>query len=155
MIPDVPDGPPERGFLAVARPLAAPACERLAAGAREIAGRGNAPFDPATAVPLLWPAIEGRLLTMLGRTLVVELHLARNHGALEGATPEERFQSYLGFLRDPGIALDILRDYPALAQQIAVALDLWVESSLEFLSRLAADASALRRHSRRIAIWGG
>jgi len=140
----MPDAAASAAFLEAVRPLAERARRRLEEAAREIAGSGSVPFDPAEAVSLLWPAVEGRLLTMLARTLVLELHVARAEGRLEGATPEERFQSFARALRDPGFILGLWWEYPVLARQIAAALDRWVATGREFLSHLAADGPALR-----------
>jgi type 2 lantibiotic biosynthesis protein LanM len=143
--PGMPDGAASGAFLEVVRPLAERARRRLEEAAREIAGTGaGAPFDPAEAVPLLWPAVEGTLLTMLSRTLVLELHVARVEKRLAGVTPEERFQSFARALRDPGFALGLLQEYPVLARQIAAVLDRWVLASREFLAHLAADGPLLR-----------
>ena len=142
--PGRPDAAAAGAFLEIIRPLAERARRRLEAAAREIAGAGSAPpFDPAEAVALLWPAVEGPLLTMLSRTLVLELHVARVHRQLAGATPEERFQSFARALRDPAFALGLLREYPVLARQLAAALDRWVEAGRELLAHLAADGPAL------------
>ena len=142
--PEMPDRGTAAAFLDAVRPLVQRAHHRLETAAREIAGTGEVLFDPAEAVSLLWPAVEGTLLTMLARTLVLELHVARVHGRLQGETSEERFQSFAGMLRDPGFMLGLLREYPVLARRVVGTLDLWVEASRELLAHLAADGPVLR-----------
>lgn len=144
IVPGALEGAASRAFLEMIRPLTDRARERLEEHAREIAGGRAAPFDPAEVTLLLWPAMEGPLVTMLSRTLVLELHVARVEGRLEGAAPEERFQSFARALRDPRFALAILQEYPVLARQIVTFLDRWVESSRELLEHLCAEAPALR-----------
>jgi type 2 lantibiotic biosynthesis protein LanM len=139
-----PETEAPRAFLEAIRPLAERARQRLAEAAREIAASGDAPFDPAQAVPLLWPAVEGTLLAMLARTLVLELHVARVKSRLSGETPEERFQSFARSLQDPAFSLGLLREYPVLARQAVTTLDHWAEAGREFLAHLQADAPALR-----------
>jgi type 2 lantibiotic biosynthesis protein LanM len=141
---DSPDEAASRAFLDMILPLSEHACKRLEEAARELAREGGAPFDPAHVVRLLWPAVEGLLLAMLGRTLVLELHVARVQGDLHGNAPEDRFESFARRLRDPGVALGLLREYPVLARQIVTCLDRWVEASRELLERLQADLPAIR-----------
>ena len=139
-----PDEAASRAFLDTIRPLSERAWERLEETARELAREGEVPFDPAHVVSLLWPAVEGQLLAMLGRTLVLELHVTRVQGGLQGDTPEERFGSFARRLRDPRFALGLLEEYPVLARQIVTCLDRWVDASRELLERLSADLRAIR-----------
>lgn len=81
---------------------------------------------------------------MLGRTLVLELHVARLQGLLEGETPEERFQSFSSRLRQRDVALSILQEYPVLARQLIISIDAWVDTSLELLHRLSRDWDTIR-----------
>ncbi|RIK58271.1 MAG: type 2 lantipeptide synthetase LanM [Chloroflexi bacterium] len=136
----------EFGFLELVQPLIDQACDRLQAGVAALAGRGGAlPFDPATVEDLLLMNLPDPLLMRLSRTLVLELHVARLQGLLQGDTPEARFDSFVERLRRPDVALAILAEYPILARQVALCLDQWVTVSLEFLARLCADWDAIRR----------
>ncbi len=54
------------------------------------------PFDPQTVESLLFAPLAGKLVRTLNRTMVLELHVARLQGLLEGDTPEERFQASCG-----------------------------------------------------------
>ena len=107
---------------------------------REIAG----PFIVDDHVEeVLLTNVERQLLHMLIPTLVLELNVARVRGLLEGETHEQRFDSFVTRLRQPDIALTLLREYPALARQVVICLDHWVTFSHEFLRHLAEDWSAL------------
>jgi type 2 lantibiotic biosynthesis protein LanM len=143
-LPSDPDTS-ERALLVVLEPLIEQAREKLARGARGIAARSERPlFDPASIGTLLDEKLPRRLFSMLARCMALELHTASSHGALSGDTPAERFRSFVEYLADPDGALDFLGAYPVLARQISICLDQWVESSLEFLDRLVADADAIR-----------
>jgi type 2 lantibiotic biosynthesis protein LanM len=143
--PELPLESPSMGFLDSVRPLLDRAYSRLLAGLRELAARHpGAPFEADTAGPLLTTRLPALLLLLLGRTMALELQLARQQGKLTGETPEERFQSFVESLREPEAALGILRQYPVLARGVVETLDRWVAVSLELLGRLAADWSEIR-----------
>src|SRR5207247_6913606 len=84
------------------------------------------------------------LVQMVSRTLVLEMHVARLQGELEGDTADARFRSFVERLRDPEAAVALLEEYPVLARQLAIAVDQWVETNLELLQRLGADWPAIR-----------
>jgi type 2 lantibiotic biosynthesis protein LanM len=144
-LPSKLHGSSQARFLEVVRPLLDTAYSDLTAGLDEMARRlDSLPFDPATAGPLLAANLPLAIIHLLTRTLVLELHLAGHAGQLAGETPEERFQSFVESLRDPDVALGLLRQYPVLARQIVETTTRWVEYSLEILGHLAADAAGLR-----------
>src|SRR5581483_8641656 len=80
-----------------------------------------------------------RLLAVLGRTLVLELQVARWQGLLAGDTPTARFRSFVERLRRPEVAQGLLGEYPVLADQVTICLDNWVACGLQFVRDLAAD----------------
>src|SRR5262249_26949696 len=84
------------------------------------------------------------LLAILLRTLTLELHVARLRGLLQGETAEERFGSFIDWLRQPEIARELFNEYPVLARQIVLCLDTWLAVSLEFLQRWCADWPTIR-----------
>jgi type 2 lantibiotic biosynthesis protein LanM len=136
---------PSIGFLNIVRPLLDAAYTRLLAGIRTLEERcPDAPFDAATAGPLLAANLPSALLLQMNRTMVAELQIARHAGRLSGETPEARFQSFLESLGEPAQALGILRQYPVLARALVETVDRWVAVSLELLERLAADWPDLR-----------
>lgn len=131
---------PSIGFLNAVRPLLDMAYSRLLAGIRDLEARyPGAPFDAATAGPLLTANLHPALLLQMSRTMVAELQIARLEGRLAGETPEARFQSFLDSLREPAAALTVLHRYPVLARALVETVDRWVAVSLELLERLAAD----------------
>jgi len=143
--PELLGGSRHADFLEAVRPLLDTAYTDLTAGLRELADRfPSPPFDPATAGDLLAVNLPLSLVVLLNRTMVLELHLAGQAGQLTGDTPEDRFQSFVDSLRDPMVALELLRQYPVLARQVVETVFLWVDSSLEILRHLAEDADRLR-----------
>jgi type 2 lantibiotic biosynthesis protein LanM len=133
------------GFLELVRPLVDRARLRLREGiARILRASAGAPlFSEPEAERLLTEPLAFRLLPLVGRTLVLELHVARLQELLPGETPEERFTSFIGRLRDREAAAAILEEYAVLARLAVQELDLWVATSLEFLEHLAADGPDL------------
>jgi type 2 lantibiotic biosynthesis protein LanM len=98
-----------------------------------------APFDKVRAVDILFANLPVRLLMMIAKTMVLELHVARREGTLKGATPEERFASFAERLSRKDIALDLLSEYPVLARRLVNCIENWISYSSEFLERLATD----------------
>jgi type 2 lantibiotic biosynthesis protein LanM len=144
-LPEELRSPEISGFLDMIGPLIRRARDRVRAGIQTlIPTYATLPFDPSTVEALLFANLPGPLLMMVGRTLVLELHVARLQGLLQGATAAERFHSFLQRVRQPEIALTLLEEYPVLARQLTLCLDHWVASSLEFLQHLCADWESIR-----------
>ncbi len=138
-------GAEELGFLELIQPLVDQASEHLLAAVAALVEEWPAlPFDPQTIEDVLLMNLPDPLLLRLSRTMVLELNVARLQGQLEGATPPERFISFIERLRRPQVALDILAEYPVLARQLALCIEQWLEVSLEFLGRLCADWQMIR-----------
>jgi type 2 lantibiotic biosynthesis protein LanM len=128
------------GFLEIIEPLIGQGRDRLSQDIHNlIETYPNLPFDPDTIEEILFINLPKRLLTMLSRTLVLELNVARLQGLLLGDTPQERFQSFIDRLRQRDVALSILQEYPVLARQLTICIDRWVAVSLEFLQHLCGD----------------
>lgn len=129
------------GLLALARPQIAAARRQVRRGLdRIVAEAGEAcPFTAEGALALASAALPFRLLPLLSRTLVLELHVARLEGLLGGATPEERFAAFAARLAEPEVARALWEEYPVLARQVAIDLAFWSEATLELCGRLAAD----------------
>jgi type 2 lantibiotic biosynthesis protein LanM len=133
------------GFLNIIEPLLHDAIARVEAGAAELALASHQhAFDPSTVVELLFARLPQRLLAMLGRTLVLELHVARLQGELSGDTPHERFCNFVEVLRSTEVAIRLLQEYPVLARQLVIHIDHWVDFSLEFLRHLKTDWDQIR-----------
>src|SRR5262245_59982394 len=143
-----PSPQPLAGFLEALQPLLQPGYDRLCSGVESLVRVcPRAPFEGAV-VPLLWAGVPERLVERAGRTLVLELHVARLQGRLHGDTPAERFQNFLGGYRQPEQLLALLQEDPVLARELPRTLERAVTFELEFLHRLCADADGLRTHFR-------
>ena len=101
------------------------------------------PFAAESALRLACEALPYRLLPILSRTLALELNVARLQGLLPGDTPEERFVAFVERLRDPEARVAILREYPVLARQALLDLELFREATRELFAHLAADWPAI------------
>lgn len=132
-------------FLNLIEPLITQGRDRFQAGIETlIATHPNLPFDPDTIETLLFVNLPKRLLSIISRTLVLELNVARLQGQLQGKTPEQRFQTFTQRLRQRDIACSILQEYPVLARQALICINHWVTTSLEFLQHLCSDWQALQ-----------
>lgn len=136
---------PAVGFLNLAAPFIEQALARFDAGiAALMTSASPLPFDPATVKKILFALLPETLLDMLNRTLALELNIARLNEELTGATPEERFQSFINRLSEPDRARSLLAEYPALARLLSEQAQRWVTVSLEFLERLCRDWAEIR-----------
>jgi len=135
---------PLHGFLTLFKPQLDEARQALR---REIEARGaGAPFaDSAAAERALFASFPLTLLARVDRTLVLELNVARLQGRLSGATPEERFASFVDLLGKPEMAKQLLDEYPVLAEGVATTIAAWFAASLELYERLTGDWEELRR----------
>ena len=94
--------------------------------------------------PLLaaaWPASD--LSQLMGRTMVLELNVARVEGRLNGSGPDERYESYLELLREDPIQHALWSEYPVLLRKIVNLLSGWLASRAEFAERLVDDLDDL------------
>lgn len=148
-------------FLAPVRPWIERARARLreglgglAAGVAVIEASEASEARPLFAVEeaeaLLLATLPARLVPVLARTLVLELHVARHQGVLAGDSAGERFNSFFDRLGRREVAAALLSEYPVLAREVLRELAQWVDGSLELLRRLAADGPLLAE-----AFFGG
>ena len=136
---------PTIALLNVIEPLIASSLIRLHANVERILfGRPGAPIDIATIRQILVPELLRQLAGMVGRTMVLELNVARLEGHLEGDTPKDRFCSFVKRIHHAEIGLAILHEYPVLARQLTTCLDQWVAFVTEFLERLVSDWELIR-----------
>ena len=133
------------GFVEILRPWIGRARLQLAADLEALvrSAAHPLPFTVESALGLAFSTLLYRLLPILSRTLVLELHVARLQGLLPGETSEERFAAFTDRLRDPNTAEAILREYPVLTRQAHLDLQLFRETSLELFSHLTADWPAI------------
>src|SRR5271169_5614220 len=124
------------GFLWIAYPLIQEGLRRFREGAGRLPAE-SVPFDKVTAERLVLPHLFKILSGALDFVMALELNVARLQGVLKGETPEERFQSFCGRLRQMDVQLSIAQEYPVLLRSLYIATLNWVESSLELLERLS------------------
>ena len=137
---ELPPGEEILGLLELVQPLVDRACLRLSTTLDKLADDSpSLPFDPESIEGVLLVNLADPLLLRLGRTLALELNVARLQGLLAGETPEERYLDFLARLRQPQHARAILTEYPVLARQLTICIEQWVDVSLEFIQRLCVD----------------
>ena len=133
------------GFQSLAQPLIALGRARMRSGIESLLREfPSAAFDAPHVESLLINNLLAQLPAMIDRTMVLELNVARLRGLLDGATSEERFQSFIRLLRDRETATALLQEYPVLARQLVICVEHWLEFSLEFLRRLCEDQASIR-----------
>ena len=102
-------------------------------------------FDSETIINIILTTLPWKaLVSMLGRTMALELHVARLQEVLQGDTPEERFYSFIERLRQPDYREELFAEYPVLARQLTQTLAQWEHACIEFFQRLCMDWSAIR-----------
>jgi type 2 lantibiotic biosynthesis protein LanM len=137
-----PDQP--ASLLDVFAPFVRQGAARLQVGIEALAGRyADAPFNPDTVLSLLFSTLPPQLFDIVGRTMALEINVARLHGLLDGDTPEARFHSFLRRLAQPEHLAALLEEYPVMARAVVSCIDRWVDCSLEFLGHLSADRAAI------------
>jgi type 2 lantibiotic biosynthesis protein LanM len=133
------------GVLAIVEPQVQQGVLRLRKFVDGLAATENAvPFDPESVHELALEDLQASLIGMLGRPVVLELHVARLKGGLEGGTSEERFSRYLSRMAEPPAAREFLRQYPVLTRQVELCINQWVTTTREFLHRLSNDWDGIR-----------
>ena len=100
--------------------------------------------DASTFVHIWRQMLDARLITLVARTCVLELHVARLQNHLAGDTPADRFASFIERLERPETAAQLWQEYPVLHEQVASCLKQWVEFGQEFVARLVADWPRLK-----------
>lgn len=131
-------------YLRPLLPLLKHALKQLNAGIQTLYQQYEVlPFEPQHILQRLFFPLSEQLLTRLSKTFVLEMHIARLQGELEGETPEERFSNFIQQISENGRVLSLLEEYAVLARQLVVTLDQWVAYTREFLEHLCADWSQI------------
>ena len=90
-------------------------------------------------------ALAGQLLPIVSKTTVLEMHVARLQGNLQGETQAERYCNFVDRLQQPESALAIMLEYPVLARQLVQRVEQWVDFVAEFLGHLCSDWELILR----------
>ena len=104
------------------------------------------PFDHRTIIQLLYPSLRDRILSLVTRTLTLELHTAKIKGVLTGNTAEERFASFARRMAEPPNHWHLLEEYPVLLRLVSDAVSQWRETSVELVFRLAENWQKILQH---------
>ena len=127
-------------FLRCVEPIVDHFVSRLRTGAKEMMQEfDTVPFDADSVHQLFVPSLINTYQRMLTPTLILELNLARLRNDLTGESSSERFDYFIGRLRERVLSKQILTEYPVLARELVGRADQWLASSLEFLRRLSRD----------------
>jgi len=132
------------GFLVVVEPLLLWARAQLRQQLASRLAAPQAPLSMAVAEHALLSALQQQLPSLLERTLVLEMHVARLQGLLTGETATARFVAFLQRLRDPAVALALLQEYPVLARQLVTKVQQTSTALLEVITALLNDGQTLR-----------
>jgi type 2 lantibiotic biosynthesis protein LanM len=138
-LPDETDEP-IFSLLKVARPLMTHGLSKLkesvAAVLREYS---QPPLSMEAVQQVLLDSLSRQLLTILSRSMVLELNIARVQGSLEGESQEDRYRSFVQRLGQPETALAMMLEYPVLARQLVIRIDQWIGFIVEYVDRLCSD----------------
>jgi type 2 lantibiotic biosynthesis protein LanM len=125
-------------------PLMAYARQELARRAAAILAEGRGPaIDPGEMPTLLLKGLGIQLSNIVGRTLLLELNIARREDRLSAQTTEDRYSEFFSRLADPAEMLKLLRDYPVAARRLITRTTQWVDTRIEMIRHLCDDWAAL------------
>ncbi|MEZ6101779.1 MAG: type 2 lanthipeptide synthetase LanM family protein [Pirellulaceae bacterium] len=102
------------------------------------------PIDVATIADVLLCDMPSKLVSMISRSLVLELNVARLEDRLRGVTAAERFQDFIDQMARPQQAIAFFDEYPVLARTVAVLVKQAIETSVELAERLCRDWHDIR-----------
>jgi type 2 lantibiotic biosynthesis protein LanM len=126
------------------QPLLLPGIEKIITGINTLAQeRSVLPFDVTTILPQFIAHVAKRMEEATARPLILELHIARLQGQLEGDTGGERMAHFLSLLSHPERLRMFLLDYPVLARYLVTIIASWSDYCVEFLRHLCSDWETL------------
>lgn len=102
------------------------------------------PVDQDLQSRMFLANIASHILFQVSKPLVLELHIARMEGRLEGGTSHERFADFMQRLRQEEGMVSLLAKYPVLARQLVMAVEQWADYLSEVLTNLCADWGDIR-----------
>src|SRR6266568_6794800 len=101
------------------------------------------PFDTEMLPEAFLNNIVPDILFQVSKPVILEMHIARLQGRLQGETPEARFGDFMRQLSQEELILPLLAKYPVLARQLVITIDHWADYLCEFLVHLCADWEAI------------
>lgn len=113
------------------------------ARAEALALPGLAPTERCALLDALGVHVCGRLDLWLTKVLVYEVNLARDSQRLQGATAQQRLDSFFEQIRDDAVALAFCQRYPVLSARLLRHFDLLVDYLGQVAAHLAADRAEL------------
>ncbi len=87
-----------------------------------------------------------KLNPIIGRTCVYELHALKHDGALQGDTPQARFDYFIELIAKKENILLILQKYPSLASYLSQIAEQEIRYFELLLSRFSSDRELLTEH---------
>ncbi|MGH2510655.1 MAG: DUF4135 domain-containing protein, partial [Ktedonobacteraceae bacterium] len=97
------------------------------------------PIEPEAFIPACTLNLVKQINTLVSRTMVLELNIARLQGLLHGETTQERFLDFLQLMQKKEYFGPILEEYTVMARLVITTIDLWINYMSEFLSHLHQD----------------
>jgi type 2 lantibiotic biosynthesis protein LanM len=144
LLEDVASDHPLAGCVPAFGPLLGSALSSLQSRAQALRQEhALIPFDAERLPEWLIANILPTILFQVSKPLVLEMHIARLQGRLQGETPEARFEEFMRQVRQDGFVVSLLGKYPVLARQLVVTIDQWADALCELLTRLGADWEAI------------
>ena len=132
-------------LLTLVRPLTSEALHRVTeALLRCRADRALPHIDIDGVVTSLSRSLNSVVMPAIARVCALELNVRSVEGRLAGASPAERFTTFIDELASPAAAAAFLRDYPVLARHLVTLVDDWTAGTEEWLRRLQSDFDDLR-----------
>jgi type 2 lantibiotic biosynthesis protein LanM len=97
------------------------------------------PFDAEALRRAFLRNIVDTVLFQVSKPLILEMHIARVQGRLQGETAETRFEDFMRQLRRGGAMVALLLKYPVLARQLVITVEQWAAFLGEVLTHLCED----------------
>src|SRR2546425_4749243 len=126
-------------FLGLVTPLITRYSARLGSIVVGLNRLAASPAIGTNATKRFQDGLATQLLTVITRSLVLEVNIARLEGILHGRTAGARFASFGRLLTEPTFRHEVFSRYPVLARQCVLICEQWLTNTAEFLSRWCDD----------------
>src|SRR5688572_1880813 len=132
-------------FLTAVAPILARADDELAAQLAAAYPLPEERLHVDSVLESLSRSLHSAIDSLMRRTMILELNVARLQGWLQGNTSEERYSSYIELLSDPDYRTQLFDEYPVLLRTVHERVGTWVSTSSELLQRAAQDFPEFER----------